>query len=357
MSRATFYRYKEKAKNDEKPEHHGNLGLKKPRSHTLQATGTLRLLLEANVDQMPHKSHTVASGEKVLSMVLPSAFRWKDSLPKINIVNSSFQLQHISTSGLSNIRRASFPEYAPKARGDSFAQCGQCDRLKQLRSACTLRSRAQEVWTKKLKMHLARQQAHRELYYANRMMSEKYSDKVLTIIHDKMDHSKTASLHFSHKSKAIDSFMKMPIDVTGMIAHGHGDVRYVHYGLDIFSTDSNHTVGSIARLLRDLEAEPKYSSRHLFATNDPIHPLLKAVLEGHEICKESLPPRPEEVVQPEHLPPTLTLQLDNASGNNKNRWVFAFCSLLVYRAIFCKIYINFLIIGHTHEDTDALFGR
>ena len=357
VSRATFYKYKEKARNEEKPEHHGNLGLKKPRSHTLQATATLWLLLEASADQMPHKSRTVASGEKVPSMVLPSAFRWKDSLLEINIMNSSFHLKNISTTRLSNIRRASFPEYAPKARGDSFARCGQCDRLKQLRSACTPGSRAQEVWTKKLKIHLAGQQAHRELYYANRMMSEKYPDKVLTIIHDKMDHSKTASPHFSHKSKAIDSFMKMHVAVTGMIAHGHGDVRYAHYGLDIFPTDSNHTVGSIARLLRDLEAEPKYSSRHLFATNDPIHPLSRAVLEGHEICEESLPPRLEEVVQPERLPPTLTLQLDNASGDNKNQWIFAFCSLLVHRAVFCEIYINFLIVGHTHKDIDALFGQ
>ena len=73
-------------------------------------------------------------------------------------MNSSFHLKNISTSGLSNIRRISFPEYTLKACGDSFAQCGQCDRLKQLSSACTPRSRAQEMWTiKKLKMHLIRQ--------------------------------------------------------------------------------------------------------------------------------------------------------------------------------------------------------
>ena len=290
-------------------------------------------------------------------MILPSAFRWRDALPEINTVNTSFQLQHISTSGLSNIRHASFLEYAPKARGDSFARCGQCDKLKQLRSACTPRSRAQEVWTRELKIHLVGQQAHRELYYANRMMSEKYPEKVLTIIHDKMDHSKTASPHFSYKSKAIDSFMKMPIAVIGMIAHGHGDMRYAHYGLDIFPTDSNHTMGSIARLLRDLEMQPKVSLRQLFATDDPIHELSKVLLEGHEMCEESLPPRPEEAIELVPLPPTLTLQLDNASGNNKNRWVFAFCSLLVFRGIFHEIYINFLIVGHTHEDIDALFGR
>jgi hypothetical protein len=148
-----------------------------------------------------------------------------------------------------------------------------------------------------------------------------------------MDHSKTASPHYSHKSKGNDSFMKMPVAVTGMIAHGHGDVRYAHYGLDIFPTDSNHTVGSIAKLLRDLELQPKHSSRQLFEGGGRSE-LAEALLSGSEICTDSLGSPPEELVEGKPLPPTLTLQLDNASGDNKNRWVFAFCSLLVYKAIF-----------------------
>ena len=118
---------------------------------------------------------------------------------------------------------------------------------------------------KRLDMHIAGQRAHWELYYANRFLSEKEPGECVTIIHDKMDHSKTSSPHFSHKSKHIDSFMKLPISVTGMIAHGHGDIRYAHYGLDIFPTDSNHTVRSITKLLRDLELPPKYSSQELFS--------------------------------------------------------------------------------------------
>jgi len=43
-------------------------------------------------------------------------------------------------------------------------------------------------------------------------------------------------------------------------------------------------------------------------------------------------------------------------GDNKNGWIFAFYSLLVYKGIFHEVYINFLIVGLTHEDIDALFG-
>ena len=83
--------------------------------------------------------------------------------------------------------------------------------------------------------------------------------------------------------------MKSPVSVTGMIAHGHGDVRYAHYGLDIFPSDSNHTVGSIAKLLRDLELPPKHSSRELFS-GSRMAPLFTALLAGAEMCTSSLPP-------------------------------------------------------------------
>ena len=52
----------------------------------------------------------------------------------------------------------------------------------------------------------------------------------------------------------------------------------------------------------------------------------------------------------------LNLQLDNATGNNKNCFEFSFCSLLTYHGVFQEVYI-ILIVGHTHNDIDALFGR
>ena len=49
--------------------------------------------------------------------------------------------------------------------------------------------------------------------------------------------------------------------------------------------------------------------------------------------------------------------MDNATGDNKNRYVFCFRSLLVANKIFREVYVNFMIVGHTHDDIDALFGR
>ena len=53
----------------------------------------------------------------------------------------------------------------------------------------------------------------------------------------------------------------------------------------------------------------------------------------------------------------LNVQLDNAIGDNKKGFVFAFCLLLMYHGVFQKVFINFLIVGHMHNDIDALFGR
>jgi len=134
------------------------------------------------------------------------------------------------------------------------------------------------------------------------MMSEKWLEKILTIIYDKMDHSKIASSHYSHKNKGTNSFMKMHVAVRGMIVHGHGDVQYAHYGLDIFSTNLNHIVGSIAKLLQDLESELKVSSRKLLVKDDLIHCLSIGILQGSEVCVESLPLCLEGVIELQCLP-------------------------------------------------------
>nr|PNR49411.1 hypothetical protein PHYPA_011307 [Physcomitrium patens] len=272
VSEATFYRYQAYVKANREARDHGNTGLPKPRKHTEQATAMLKCILEKEADHMPHRTRSTKSGEKMVLMILPATFQWKDQIPKINEVNTAFGLREVSSSNLSKIRASKFPEFDVKRPRDNFARCGTCDKYKELRKGAIGGSEQAMKWTRKLKKHLGIARAHREYYYAKRYYSQTYPDECVTIMHDKMDHAKTAS-------------------------------------------------------------------------------------PGAEMCKTSLDPQPERLVGATPLPPILNVQMDNATGENKNRYVFAFWSLLVAKRIFREVYVNFMIVGHTHDDIDALFGR
>ena len=172
------------------------------------------------------------------------------------------------------------------------------------------------IWEQRLTKHVNSANAHQELYSNNRYRSKFFPAECVTIIHDKMDHAKTASPVFSHKTKQLDGLMKLPVVVTGMLAHGHGDVRYAHYGLDIFAHDANYTVGSFARL-RNLERPTKSSTRCLFEGSRS-SPLFEAVLSRAQMCEAALPPSSRAPSTGTPLPPILNVQMNNAAGDNKN---------------------------------------
>jgi hypothetical protein len=64
-----------------------------------------------------------------------------------------------------------------------------------------------------------------------------------------------------------------------LIAHEHGDVKFAHYPLNLYRADSNHTIGSFASFLRDLEKPPAYSLRFLFENMG----LCEAMLVGKDV--------------------------------------------------------------------------
>lgn len=53
----------------------------------------------------------------------------------------------------------------------------------------------------------------------------------------------------------------------------------------------------------------------------------------------------------------LYVQLDNTGKDNKNRYFFAFCDLLIHKGLFRRVTVNFLPVGHTHEDIDRKFSH
>ena len=86
-------------------------------------------------------------------------------------------------------------------------------------------------------------------------------------------------------------------------------------------------------------------------------PLCEAVFAGKEVCMSSLPRPPGEPICPKLLPPTLHIELDNCTKDNKCRYVFCFWSLLVTKRIFKEVFVSFLIVGYTYDDIDASFGQ
>jgi hypothetical protein len=57
---------------------------------------------------------------------------------------------------------------------------------------------------------------------------------------------------------------QIPISLTGMLTHGHGDGTYIHYLTALWPADSNFTISSLCRVLRVLERAPIKQSKELF---------------------------------------------------------------------------------------------
>jgi len=98
-----------------------------------------------------------------------------------------------------------------------------------------------------------------------------------------------------------------------------------------------------------------------------------ALAHGHEMCfnfvEENVPKGSNLVMEvlaqslerifnktQTGAPPHLWIQVDNAGGENKNRHILRFLSVLVDRAVFRSCVLSFLQVGHTHEDIDGIFG-
>jgi hypothetical protein len=56
------------------------------------------------------------------------------------------------------------------------------------------------------------------------------------------------------------------------------------------------------------------------------------------------------------LSPTLQIQADNYTRENKNIYIFALCAVLVGLGYFQEVQLCFLIVGHTYEDIDQRFS-
>jgi hypothetical protein len=150
-------------------------------------------------------------------------------------------------------------------------------------------------------------------------LSRRFDSTVLVIIIDSMDRKKAVwpKYDFNRKPHEIESLKPRPrMTVTGGIAHGWCTGIFI--AQETMSHGSNAYVEVLCQLLDKVA----------------------------EICR----------VQGRRFPVHLVLQADNTVAQTKNQYASAFCSQLVGMLKFATVTLNFLMVGHTHEDIDQLFA-
>jgi hypothetical protein len=95
--------------------------------------------------------------------------------------------------------------------------------------------------------------------------------------------------------------MSLSVVLVGMIARGHGDVKFAHYALDLYMKNSNHIIRSFARFLRDLKKLHAYSLKLTFE-NLGSTPLYEAALDRKGKCLNSYLEPFNELVVMKKLP-------------------------------------------------------
>jgi hypothetical protein len=71
----------------------------------------------------------------------------KESILKLNSINSAFGLKEFSSLNLSKIQKLNFPRYNAKKLGDNFAYYFTCDMLHSLQKAAILGSHIATFWS------------------------------------------------------------------------------------------------------------------------------------------------------------------------------------------------------------------
>jgi len=81
----------------------------------------------------------------------------------------------------------------------------------------------------RLKKHKIHQKSCWHLYHTWGVEFVHSKKDFLCLIHDKMNHSKTALLQFQVKNKMVFGLVQLLVTLIGMIVHGHGDETFVQH--------------------------------------------------------------------------------------------------------------------------------
>ncbi|XP_066266678.1 uncharacterized protein [Branchiostoma lanceolatum] len=182
-----------------------------------------------------------------------------------------------------------------------FAKCTVCDNLKKALLQATTKIKREEVRDAR-SAHILLQKLQRMKYYKHSRKARTKPSQYMSIIIDGMDQD-------DHR------LWRLHTQVTGALSHGErkcfARVDHMEY-----PHDTNLTLNFLTDILVEAAEERDGS-----------------------------------------LPPVLYIQMDNKAGECKNRWILAYCCVLVKLNVVRKVKVSYLMVGHTHEDIDQLFSR
>jgi hypothetical protein len=101
-------------------------------------------------------------------------------------------------------------------------------------------------------------------YYAHRVRSKWFPNEYLSIIHDKMEKTKTSIPTLCVKSKSI-ARTNLGLSLICMLIHGHKTIGFGYFHLPVVHMRTQFTITSLAKFLRDIE------DRHLDMYGDFIY--------------------------------------------------------------------------------------
>ena len=200
----------------------------------------------------------------------------------------------------------------------SMTECDTCEDLqRQMGEAKTL----SEFKHAKLQFdtHNASQKAERDAYYLHRNKAKTNPEEFMCIIIDGMDQFKLKTPQYKVNTKGNST--QLDTKISGVKVHGIGTYFYLTTG-NTFKTGANLNIDCLHQTLIDLRKV--YDEK---------------IEQGSKIA----------------WPKKLYLQVDGGS-ENKNRFLLAYLDRLVALNLFDEIKMNFLMVGHTHEDIDQVFS-
>lgn len=208
-------------------------------------------------------------------------------------------------------------KYMRFRKSSQHSQCNRCFELTRDMHDTSLTMVERMHAAKALRQHYNDSYLDRCIYWALRYESRVQSD-ILCIIIDSMDRTKFAwpRWPFSKMPKYLEGVARPRLVLTAALAHG--------YCTSIFVAEEKVSHGG-----------------------DAFCEVLAQVLDQvQEVCNE----------RGRTVPSHLVVISDNTVAQAKNSYAFNFLAYLVGKGKFASAILFFLMVGHTHEDVDQLFG-